>query len=82
MKRLRHDQKAGILLAVRDAVFQEIADVEEPITDDANEAAWRTIERQGFEGVDFTLINEAINKEIRAIFSRIYDGIKKGDDQK
>lgn len=80
MKRLSKDQRASILLALRDAVFQQIADAEESMTDDAEEEAKQHLERH-FEEVNDDAVQKTINKELRAIFNRIYEAIKKGDDR-
>ncbi len=85
MKRLSKDQKASILLATRDAVFQQIADAEEHMTDEATEEALRYIEKQyskiGENDDVWDAVQCKVQDELKAIFSRIYDATKKGEDR-
>jgi len=80
MKRLKPDQKEKILLAVRDAVFQQVADKQEDMWDEAAYEAERELEKQGFE-MPNEAVGKAIQNELRAIWMRLFDATKKGDDR-
>ncbi len=69
-KPLTKDQKTSIKLAVRDALFQQFADAEESMTDDAREEIERSLDDD--INPKNKVVRKIIEKEMASIINRIY----------
>ena len=77
-RQLTKEEKQGFIrAAVADAVFQQLADCEEKITDEAAYDTERTLEHHG-RGLNVNpRLKKAVAKEIATVFQRMYESIQR-----